>query len=130
MSARVASECTWLWLALRSNRRCFATEPALPSGVSKELITAGDGALVESGQNVTVHCTGYGKNGDLQVPFWSTKDPGQGPFTFRVGQGEVITAWDTGVLTMRVGETASILTDAANGCIFAPLHIWYTPGYL
>lgn len=29
------------------------------------------------GQRVTVHCTGYGKNGDLSQKFWSTKDPGQ-----------------------------------------------------
>ena len=49
-------------------------------------------------------------------PRWcACSDPGQGPFTFRVGHGEVIPAWDAGCLTMRVGETASILTDAANG---------------
>ena len=37
--------------------------------------------------------TGYGKNGDLTVPFWSTKDPGQTPFEFKIGQGQVIKAW-------------------------------------
>lgn len=26
---------------------------------------------------MTVHCTGYGKNRDLSLKFWSTKDPGQ-----------------------------------------------------
>lgn len=46
-----------------------------------------------SGKNVTVHCTGYGKNGDLSVPFWSTKDPGQQPFTFTIGRKEVIKGW-------------------------------------
>ena len=60
-------------------RRCFATEAeplavsTLPEGVSKELIAAGGGAAVEVGQNVTVHCTGYGKNGNLEAPFWSTQ---------------------------------------------------------
>jgi FKBP-type peptidyl-prolyl cis-trans isomerase len=49
-----------------------------------------------------VHCTGYGKNKDLAVPFWSTKDAGQQPFEFVIGQGNVIKAWDEGVATMKV----------------------------
>ena len=53
---------------------------------------------VQRGQSVTVHCTGYGKDGDLEDPFWSTRDAGQGPFSFRIGEGEVITAWDAGAL--------------------------------
>lgn len=78
----------------------------------------GEGAVVQRGQNVTVHCVGFGKNGDLSEPFWSTRDPGQRAFTFRVGTGEVIPAWDASVLGMRVGETASIVSDADNayGC--------------
>lgn len=31
---------------------------------------------------------GYGKNRDLNVPFWSTKDPGQQPFSFVIGLGQ------------------------------------------
>lgn len=31
---------------------------------------------------------GYGKNGDLAVPFWSTKDAGQVPFSFTIGLGQ------------------------------------------
>ena len=46
-------------------------------------------SLPRPGQYVTVHCTGYGKNKDMNLKFWSTKDPGQQPFTFRVGMGEV-----------------------------------------
>lgn len=95
-----------------------AAEPlaveSLPGGVTKELLQEGEGAAVQHGQNVTVHCIGFGKNGDLSAPFWSTRDPGQRPFTFRVGTGEVISAWDAGVLTMRVGEKAAILSDAEN----------------
>jgi peptidylprolyl isomerase len=60
------------------------------------------------GQKVTVHCTGYGKNGDLAVPFWSTRDEGQTPFTFTIGQKQVIRAWDEGVATMLLGERARI----------------------
>ena len=29
----------------------------------------------------------YGKNRDQAVPFWSTKDAGQSPFTFTIGTG-------------------------------------------
>ena len=49
-----------------------------------------NGAKPTRGQQVTVHCTGYGKNRDLNEKFWSTKDPGQEPFTFAVGLGQVI----------------------------------------
>ena len=89
--------------------------PPLPDGVTKELVAAApEGAPVQRGQSVTVHCTGYGKDGDLEDPFWSTRDAGQGPFSFRIGEGEVITAWDAGVLTMRVGERATIMSTADN----------------
>ncbi|KAK7837149.1 peptidyl-prolyl cis-trans isomerase fkbp12 [Quercus suber] len=59
-------------------------------GVEKEVLRPGTGPKPVPGQNVTVHCTGYGKNGDLSQKFWSTKDPGQEPFSFKIGQGSVI----------------------------------------
>ena len=57
---------------------------------------------------MTVHCTGYGKNRDLKEKFWSTKDPGQEPFTFSVGLGQVIKGWDESVIDMSIGEIARI----------------------
>ncbi|MFS7947280.1 putative peptidylprolyl isomerase [Helianthus anomalus] len=77
-------------------------------GVEKELIRAGNGPKPVKGQNVTVHCTGYGKNGDLSQKFWSTKDEGQQPFTFKLGLGQVIKGWDEGVLGMQLGEVARL----------------------
>jgi peptidylprolyl isomerase len=59
-------------------------------GFTKTVLKVGNGIKPKVGQRVTVHCTGYGKNRDLNVPFWSTKDPGQQPFSFSVGRGEVI----------------------------------------
>ncbi|KAM0040074.1 putative peptidylprolyl isomerase [Helianthus debilis subsp. tardiflorus] len=77
-------------------------------GVEKELIRAGNGPKPVKGQSVTVHCTGYGKNGDLSQKFWSTKDEGQQPFTFKLGLGQVIKGWDEGVLGMQLGEVARL----------------------
>ncbi|KAK9943193.1 hypothetical protein M0R45_008810 [Rubus argutus] len=77
-------------------------------GVEKQVLSAGTGPNPVKGQKVTVHCTGYGKNGDLNQKFWSTKDSGQQPFSFKIGEGSVIKGWDEGVLGMRVGEVARL----------------------
>ncbi|KAL3617301.1 Peptidyl-prolyl cis-trans isomerase fkbp12 [Castilleja foliolosa] len=82
--------------------------PIRAMGIEKELMRAGNGPKPVSGQNVTVHCTGFGKNGDLAKKFWSTKDLGQKPFSFKIGQGNVIKGWDEGVLGMQVGEVARL----------------------
>ncbi|KAL0908635.1 hypothetical protein M5K25_023139 [Dendrobium thyrsiflorum] len=77
-------------------------------GVQKEILKTGNGTKPVRGQNVTVHCTGFGKDGDLSKKFWSTKDPGQQPFTFKIGLGSVIKGWDEGVMGMEVGEIARL----------------------
>ncbi|KAJ0452801.1 putative peptidylprolyl isomerase [Helianthus annuus] len=84
-------------------------------GVEKELIRAGNGPKPVKGQNVTVHCTGFGKNGDLSQKFWSTKDEGQQPFTFKLGLGQVIKGWDEGVLGMQLGECTPDYAYGAGG---------------
>ncbi|RZC45583.1 hypothetical protein C5167_038532 [Papaver somniferum] len=77
-------------------------------GIEKELLRAGNGPKPVAGQTVTVHCTGFGKNRDMSAKFWSTKDPGQTPFTFKIGHGLVIKGWDEGVMGMQVGEVARL----------------------
>jgi len=69
-------------------------------GFEKKILKAGSGLTPTVGKSVTVHCTGYGKNRDLSQKFWSTKDPGQQPFTFVIGKGQVIKGWDEGVMSM------------------------------
>eukprot|EP00593_Proboscia_inermis_P005095 CAMPEP_0171305674 /NCGR_PEP_ID=MMETSP0816-20121228/15539_1 /TAXON_ID=420281 /ORGANISM="Proboscia inermis, Strain CCAP1064/1" /LENGTH=112 /DNA_ID=CAMNT_0011786673 /DNA_START=225 /DNA_END=563 /DNA_ORIENTATION=+ len=77
-------------------------------GFTKTILRAGNGILPRRGQEVTVHCTGFGKNRDMSQKFWSTKDPGQQPFTFAVGLGQVIKGWDESVIGMSIGEVAKI----------------------
>ncbi|KAF8729855.1 hypothetical protein HU200_017313 [Digitaria exilis] len=94
-------------------------------GFEKQILRAGTGPKPRKGQKVTVHCTGYGSShkpliyNDVLgsayleglVSYASrsiTKDPGQQPFTFSIGQGSVIKGWDEGVMTMQVGEVARI----------------------
>ncbi|KAL1557846.1 Peptidyl-prolyl cis-trans isomerase fkbp12 [Salvia divinorum] len=77
-------------------------------GIDKELIRQGNGPKPTPGQTVTVHCTGFGKNRDLNLKFWSTKDAGQKPFSFQIGKGSVIKGWDEGVLGMQLGEVAKL----------------------
>lgn len=81
---------------------------SISMGVEKQIIKEGYGPNPRVGDSVTVHCTGFGKFGDLSKKFWSTKDPGQQPFQFKVGQGRVIKGWDEGVLGMQLGEVARL----------------------
>lgn len=66
----------------------------------------GTGAEAASGQNVTVHYTGWlydeTKADKKGTKFDSSRDRNE-PFTFRLGAGEVIRGWDEGVAGMKVG---------------------------
>ncbi|GIY08950.1 peptidyl-prolyl cis-trans isomerase FKBP12 [Caerostris darwini] len=75
-------------------------------GVTKEVIRMGAGNPPPRGSTITVHCTGF--LADSMKKFWSTRDPGQKPFSFQVGVGSVIRGWDEGCLTMPYGEVARI----------------------
>ena len=69
----------------------------------------------KTGQKVSVHYKGYFKDG---VVFdQSKKKKKSKPFVFRLGIGEVIKGWDTGVASMKKGECATfyIKSDYAYG---------------
>ena len=38
----------------------------------------------------------------------STKDPGQQPFSYQAGVGQVIKGWDEGVIQMSLGQRATL----------------------
>ncbi len=65
-----------------------------------ETITEGSGAIAETGQKVEVHYTGKLTDGSV---FDSSVIRGQ-PFSFTLGQGQVIKGWEEGILGMRTGE--------------------------
>ncbi|GFQ03882.1 peptidyl-prolyl cis-trans isomerase fkbp12, partial [Phtheirospermum japonicum] len=71
-------------------------------GGEEEIARAGTGLKLIAGQNFTVHCTDFGKNGDLAEKFWSTKDLGPKHFSFQIGEAMLIKGGMK--LGMQVGE--------------------------
>lgn len=65
----------------------------------------GEGPEVKSGDTVSVHYTGWLKDGKK---FDSSKDRGQ-PFPVPVGQGRVIKGWDEGLQGMKVGGKRKLI---------------------
>ncbi len=79
------------------------------SGLKYYDIVAGTGAAPAAGQTVSVNYTGWLEDG---TQFDSSYDRGE-PFTFTLGQGEVIPGWDEGVATMKVGGKRQLVIPAA-----------------
>jgi FKBP-type peptidyl-prolyl cis-trans isomerase len=73
-------------------------ETTTRSGLKMVDLKVGEGTVAENGSNVSVNYTGWLTNG---TQFDSSI--GRGPFTFRIGAGQVIPGWDEGVKGMRVG---------------------------
>ncbi|KAF0310019.1 FK506-binding protein [Amphibalanus amphitrite] len=75
-------------------------------GVEVQTITPGDGqTFPKTGQKVFVHYTGTLTDGSK---FDSSRDRGR-PFTFNIGQKQVIRGWDEGVAQMSKGQRAKLI---------------------
>jgi peptidylprolyl isomerase len=94
----------------------LASRPALatgdvttPSGLRIIDVKLGNGPVPQAGQTVTVNYTGWlfvdGKKGKK---FDSSLDRGE-PFSFTLGQGQVIKGWDQGLVTMHVGGKRTLI---------------------
>ena len=70
------------------------------SGLRYRDTKVGPGDEVRVGDKVTIHYKGWLDNGRV---FGKSKRPGGGPITFKVGEGEVISGWDEGLVGMKVG---------------------------
>ncbi len=81
------------------------------SGLQYTVLKAGKGATPKKGQIVSVHYTGTLTDGKK---FDSSRDRGQ-PFSFTVGEGQVIQGWDEALSTMKVGERRKLIIPAKLG---------------
>jgi FKBP-type peptidyl-prolyl cis-trans isomerase FkpA len=80
-----------------------------PSGLQYEDTVTGTGPEAKTGQNVSVHYTGWlYSNGTAGAKFDSSKDRAQ-PFSFPLGAGHVIKGWDEGVQGMQIGGTRRLV---------------------
>jgi FKBP-type peptidyl-prolyl cis-trans isomerase len=75
-----------------------------PTDLKIEKLNSGQGRSPAKGDRVTVHYTGWLLTGEK---FDSSVDRGD-PFTFTLGDGEVIAGWDLGVATLRIGDKARL----------------------
>ncbi len=86
-----------------------AGEVTTPSGLRIIDVKQGTGPMPRTGQTVTVNYTGWlyvdGKKGKK---FDSSVDRNE-PFSFTIGQGQVIKGWDEGVATMHVGGQRTLI---------------------
>jgi FKBP-type peptidyl-prolyl cis-trans isomerase FkpA len=82
-----------------------------PSGLQYEDVQEGSGAAAKSGDTVEVHYTGWLTDGQK---FDSSLDRGR-PFSFRLGQGQVIKGWDEGVAGMKPGGKRKLTIPSALG---------------
>jgi peptidylprolyl isomerase len=78
------------------------------SGLEYRDIKVGDGPTPRPGQTCMVHYTGWLWQGAKGKKFDSSVDRGR-PFSFPVGEGQVIPGWDEGVATMKVGGKRELL---------------------
>src|SRR5271167_1363120 len=99
----------FLALAVAPLSALAAGEVTTPSGLRIIDVKPGTGPAPQAGQTVTVNYTGWlfvdGKKGKK---FDSSLDRGE-PFSFTIGQGQVIKGWDEGVATMHVGGQRTLI---------------------
>ncbi len=86
------------------------------NGLQVGTVVAGSGAGAQNTQELSVIYTGMFLNGNI---FDSTARDGGNPFQFPLGEGQVISGWDQGLVGMEVGETR---------VLFIPPSLGYGPG--
>jgi len=107
--ARFLVSAILLALAVAPLAALAAGEVTTSSGLRIIDVKVGTGPVPQAGQTVTVNYTGWlyvdGKKGKK---FDSSLDRNQ-PFSFTIGQGQVIKGWDEGVATMHVGGQRTLI---------------------
>jgi len=105
-----------------SNNKSASKSPSPAKSVSGATTTAdglqikdttvGTGAEAVDGKSVSVLYTGKLADGTV---FDSTSNRNNQPFTFNLGEGQVIKGWDEGVAGMKVGGTRELVMPPSLG---------------
>lgn len=109
-------------VSLAMSDRAEAAGGGLPKAPVTQLVTidrsVGQGDEAKSGQQVSVHYTGWlydpSKADGKGKKFDSSVDRGQ-PFGFPLGAGRVIAGWDKGVAGMKVGGKRTLVIPSDMG---------------
>lgn len=85
-----------------------------PDGLKVIDLKVGTGQAAKDGENAEVQYTGWLTDCHQ---FDSSRSPGRTSFTFQIGQSQVISGWDEGLLGMKVGGKRKLIipSDLAYG---------------
>ena len=83
-----------------------------PDGLQFKDVKVGFGPKAEDGRSLTVNYTGRLDNGTI---FDSSLNEGREPFTFTLGQGQVIKGWDEGLKGVKQGGTCNLIIPPSLG---------------
>ena len=89
----------------------LAASTKTASGLYYRDITVGGGAPAIAGHTIAVHYTGSLANGTI----FDANGTNATPFSFVLGQGQVIAGWDEGVVGMKVGGSRQLILPPALG---------------
>jgi FKBP-type peptidyl-prolyl cis-trans isomerase FkpA len=105
-----------VYALLWTSQTMSAAKVTTPSGLQYVDLAVGNGDVAKTGDQVSVHYTGWLEkpDGSKGRKFDSSKDRGQ-PFQFALGQGQVIKGWDEGVQGMKVGGVRELIIPPALG---------------
>ena len=81
-----------------------------PSGLKYVVLREGEGDKPGKGQTINTHYVGRLMDGTL-----FDQSVGRGPFSFQVGTGQVIRAWDEALLDMKPGEMRALIVPPELG---------------
>lgn len=95
----------------KSSKSDLNKEFQTASGLKYKITQLGSGPRAKAGDIVSVHYTGKLTNDTV---FDSSVKRGQ-PFSFKLGQGQVIKGWDEGIALLNVGDKAVFTIPASLG---------------
>jgi peptidylprolyl isomerase len=85
---------------------------APPTETVSQPLIEGSGAVVEAGQEITVHYTGVlWKDGSVFDTSWDNKTPA----SFSIGTGAVIPAWDAKLVGQKIGSRVLLIVPPKDG---------------